>query len=510
MTNPGAAIKMLITYAICIPLAIFVGYLLTNPLDYGTLGFLGLVLTLIISPVFIKWHYPIMVFGLNLPAYLFFLKGDPQVWQVTTMMCLGIAIVERAMSSEKRFLQAPAMTWPLLFTAGMALMTMKLTGGFGLHMLGADTGGGKKYIGLFLGIGMFFALASQGIPPKQRKLYITLYFLSGALGFISDMFPYLPKPLNYINLLFPPSGFSMSEVGSLNFSRMGFLANSATAAMTLMVAWYGLRNIFSLAKPFRLILFFVFFTVSMMGGFRSALVGNLLLLGLVFFMEGLHRTKMVAFIAIFGLIAACLVVPFSRNLPYNIQRTLSFLPLNVDPMARSDAEASTEWRQNIWRAVWPTVPGYLLLGKGYSLNAVDFESMGNDTAFAATAKFDASQEGLAISSDFHSGPLSTLVCFGAWGAISILGLMAGGFYVHYRNFKYGDPDLRIINTLLLAIHVQHTVNFLFIFGGYDGDVGYFAKVVGFSVALNWGVRGPLAKVVNVQRLKPLQPHPLPA
>ena len=509
MTNPGAAIKMLITYAICIPIAIFVGYLLTNPLDYGTLGFLGLVLALIISPVFIKWHYPIMVFGLSLPAYLFFLKGDPQVWQVTTLLCLGIAVVERAMNSEKRFLKAPAMSWPLLFTLGMAIITMKLTGGFGLHMLGADTGGGKKYINLYLGIATFFALVSQGIPPAQRKLYITLFFISGAFGFISDMFPFLPKPLNYINLLFPPSGFSMSDVGTISASRLGYLANSATAIMIFLVARFGLRGIFSLAHLFRLALFLGLFIISMMGGFRSAVAGNLLLMGLVFVMEGLHRTKLTAVIAIFVLIAACLIVPFSRDMPYNIQRALSFLPVDVDPLARADAVASTEWRQNIWRAVWPTVPYYLLLGKGYALSTTDFESMGNDTAFKLSAQVDASQEGLAISGDYHSGPLSTLIAFGIWGGISILGLMVGGLYVLYRNYKYGEPDLLIINSLLLAIHLQHIITFFFVFGGYDGDVGYFARIVGFSVALNWGVRGPRPQVAAVQHVKPLQPQPLP-
>ncbi len=509
MTNPAAAIKMLITYAICIPIAIFVGYLLTNPLDYGTLGFLGLVIALIISPVFIKWHYPMMVFGMSLPAYLFFLKGNPQAWQVLTLLSLGISIVERAMNAEKRFLKAPAMTWALLFTAGMAVLTMKLTGGFGLHTLGADTGGGKKYINLYLGIATFFALAARGIPPAQRKLYVTLFFISGAFGFISDMFPFLPKPLNYINLLFPPSGFSMADVGTISSSRLGYLANSATAVMIFLVARFGLRGIFSLAHLFRLVLFFGLFIISMMGGFRSGVAGNLLLLGIVFVLEGLYRTKLVAVIAVFVLIAGCLVVPFSRDIPYNIQRALSFLPVDVDPMARSDAEASTEWRQNIWRAVWPTVPSYLLLGKGYALTSLDFESMGTDTAFKLSAQVDASQEGLAISSDYHSGPLSTLICFGAWGGISILALMAGGFYVLYRNFKYGDPDLSTVNALLLAIHLQHIVTFFFVFGGYDGDVGYFARIVGFSVALNWGVRGPRPQAANLQRVKPLQPQPLP-
>ena len=165
------------------------------------------------------------------------------------------------------------------------------------------------------------------------------------------------------------------------------------------------------------------FALTLLGGFRSALAGNLLLLGFVFLLEGLHRTRMLPVVMIFALIGSCLLVPFSRQLPYNFQRALSFLPLDVDPVARADAEGSTEWRLAIWRAMWPKVPDYLLLGKGYSLSSGDFQSMGVDSAFSAMAQVDASQEGLAISSDFHSGPLSTLVCFGLWGAISMAALM---------------------------------------------------------------------------------------
>jgi hypothetical protein len=43
MTNPANAIKMLITYAVVIPLAIMVGYLLTDPLDYGSMGLFGIL-----------------------------------------------------------------------------------------------------------------------------------------------------------------------------------------------------------------------------------------------------------------------------------------------------------------------------------------------------------------------------------------------------------------------------------------------------------------------------------
>jgi hypothetical protein len=511
MTNPGAAMRMLITYAICIPLAVAVGYLLANQMDYGSLGFLGLVAALILAPVFIKWHYPIMVFGLGFPAMFFFLKGNPPCWQIVVLLSLGLAIVERAMSSEKRFLKASSMTWALLFTAGMAVVTMQLTGGFALQQLGGDAGGGKKYITLFLGIATFFALISRGIPPERRNLYIGLFFISPAFGFIGDLFPFLPSPFNYINLMFPPTGDvggnDISSIGTV-LKRFGGLSVSATAIMFFLLARYGLRGILSGAHPFRTLLFALSLILSLVGGFRSILIGNIILLITLFFIEGLHRTRWMVVMMVFTLMFGCLVVPFSRQLPMTFQRAMSFLPLDVDPEARANAEASTEWRLRIWRAVWPQVPSYLLLGKGYRLTSLDFESMGVNSAFGGAAAVDASQEGLAISNDFHSGPLSTLICFGLWGAVGMLAIMLAGLRIVYRNFKYGDPELRNVNAMLLASHVHHVLYYFFIFGAFESDVAGFAQTVGFSVALNWGVCGPKSEPAVMQRIKPLaEPQP---
>lgn len=500
--------RMLITYAIIIPVAILVGYLLTNPLDYGTLGFIGIILALILSPIFIKWHYPIMVFGLAFPAQMFFLKGSPPCWEVVVILSLGIALVERALNSEKRFLKAPAMTWALLFTAFMAVITMQLTGGFHLHAVEGEMGGGRKYISLYLGIATFFALISRGIPPEQRRLYIGLYFLSGTFSVISDLFPYLPAPLNYINLLFPPTGYLMTAAGNPTLiARFTSLSATATTLMLYLLARHGLRGFLSPAHPFRGALFAGLFVLSMMGGYRAFFVANLFVLGCIFVWEGLHRTRLMFIVLVFTLIGSCVLVTFSDKMPDSIQRTISFLPVKVDPVIRSDAEGSTAWRLNIWQAILPTVPGYLLLGKGYSLSELDYESMGADSPFAASARANASLESLAISNDFHSGPLSTLICFGVWGGISILAIMAASLYVLYRNFRYGDPALRPVNALLLALQLEHVIHFFAIFGGFDGDVGSFARAVGFSVALNWGVaKRPAKTVVN----PPIRPQPVAA
>ncbi len=510
MTNPNAALRLLIVYAIIIPIAILLGYLLTNPLDYGSIGFVVILLALLVSPILIKWHYPIMVFGLAFPAQIFFLPGNPPAWQIVVILSLGIAIVERAINSDKRFLQAPAMTWALVYTVFMAVITMQLTGGFHLHTVDGGTGGGKKYISLYLGVATFFALVSRGIPPAQRKFYIGLFFLSGAFAFIGDLFPFLPPPLNYLNLIFPPSGYLANAMASgAGLVRLTSLANTASVLMIFMLARYGLRGILAARHPIRCALFAILFVLAQLGGFRSNLFANVVVIGFIFFLEGLHRTRLLAVAIAVTFIASTAVVPFARDLPESIQRSLSFLPLDIKPTVRADAEGSTDWRLTIWKALLPKVPGYLLLGKGYSLSVMDYQEMGPNNPFALSAHADASLESLAISNDFHSGPLSTIICFGFWGCLSILFIMGAGAFILYRNYKYGDPALLSVNALLLAMHLEHILHFFLIFGAYDSDVGSFAKYVGFSVALNWGVcRRPHRAVVNVHaRPKPLTAEP---
>jgi len=511
MTNPAAAIRMLITYAVIIPVAIFVGYLLTNPLDFSTLGYMGLIAAVIVSPLFIKGHYPLLVFGRACPMLCFFLIGRPPLGQVVVVVSLFIAITERILNSEKRFVSAPVMTWPLLFIAAVTYLTAKLTGGIGLHSLGGDTGGGRKYLSVFIGVATFFALTSQVIPKNKRMFYIGLSILPGLLGVISDMFPFLPSPLNLINLLFPPTS-SYSEGIVVGYTRLVSLSFAVGPVMIYLLARYGLGGILSARHPWRALLFVACFLLSMLGGFRNAFFGLVLLLGLMFFFEGLHRSRLLPALALAGVLGMTIMGAFSDRLPYTFQRSMAFLPLKWDPEVLVDTHGSTEWRLQMWRLLWPKVPQYLLLGKGYALSKEDFDLMGGGTfATGQTAQFDASEQGLAVSGDYHSGPLSTLMPFGIWGAIGIVWLMAATFFVVYRNYRYGEPDLRIYNVYLLASCIGSIVGFLFLFGAFSDSIGGFAGMAGMSIAMNGRLARPQPKAVASPRIKPLPaPAPLPA
>ena len=511
-SNPAAAVRMLVIYSICIPLAALVGWMSTNTMDYGTLGFFGLIAMLLVSPLIIKWHYPILVFGMGAPIYCFFLKGNPPFWQVITILSLGVAVIDRTLNSDKKFISIPLMTWPLLFALAVTYMTAELTGGIGLHTLGAALGGGKKYLALFIGIAMYFALTSRVIPKNKRNLYVGLFFLSGLPAFFGDLFPYLPSPLNYINLLIPPSdtgaagGVGDSTVGA---TRLGAFGATAGVVANYLIAKHGLRGIFNLNHPIRLLIFFLMLVLTMLGGFRVVLISYLSVCGMLFFLEGLHRTQM-SLVLIFGLvIGGVLVVPFADKLPSTFQRSLSFVPgLKLDPEVVLNAEGSKLWREGIWADTWPKVPQYLLLGKGYSLSAEDFTMMGDGTfANGIGAKMDQSQVALAISGDYHNGPLSTLMPFGIWGAITYFWVSLTALYILYRNYRYGDPELKTVNAFLMVLAIQKFFGFFFIFGAYSSDLGDYAKLAGFSIAMNWCICGPPKAARVVQRIKPLSPQP---
>jgi Na+/proline symporter len=112
--------------------------------------------------------------------------------------------------------------------------------------------------------------------------------------------------------------------------------------------------------------------------------------------------------------------------------------------------------------------------------------MGWNSPFQAV---DASQQGLALSFDYHNGPLSVVLPFGIWGVIVFLWFMAASLRVVYCNFRYGDPSLQTINTFLWAILLFQFGGFMF-GGAFANDMMRFIGPLGLSIAINGGVCRP--------------------
>jgi hypothetical protein len=171
-------------------------------------------------------------------------------------------------------------------------------------------------------------------------------------------------------------------------------------------------------------------------------------------------------------------------LPLVVQRSLSFLPGKFNWVARESASATVEWRVGMWRDVLPEVPKCLFKGKGWGIDARDFYT---------TVEMGEGVEPLAgtiLVGNYHNGPLSILIPFGLYGMIAFVWFLIAGLRVLHRNWQFGDPALRNVNTLLLAAFAAHALFFFVFFGGMCADTGIFVGLLGLGVALNGADAAP--------------------
>src|ERR1051325_9888566 len=166
---------------------------------------------------------------------------------------------------------------------------------------------------------------------------------------VGELAPLLPSATYFIFLLFPVSDFGLRAVvdpGSVSFlsSRLGGLGTAAMAGVWAIMARYGVRDLLTFRYVGRTLLFVCLFGLCMLGGFRGILFINLATFGLLFYMEGLLRTRLLPVMTVLFALVVVAAVPFTDRLPFSIQRSLSFLPVKIDPAARLSAEVSPEWR----------------------------------------------------------------------------------------------------------------------------------------------------------------------
>jgi O-antigen ligase len=184
------------------------------------------------------------------------------------------------------------------------------------------------------------------------------------------------------------------------------------------------------------------------------------------------------------MLVALALVPLSSRLPLSVQRCLTILPYEVHPAVRANAKGSSEWRWKMWQVVFPEIPKYFWLGKGYTTSASDhylaFESARRGLAH--------DYEGSLVAGDYHNGPLSLIIPFGIWGVLAFAAFLITGGRLLYRNYRDGPPALKLINTFLLASFVGRVLMFFSVFGAIHLDILTLVGFVGMGVSLNGGVR----------------------
>lgn len=510
MSSGLQIIRSLLIYGITLPLAVFLGYSLANPLDYSTVGLVSLVVLLLLMPLLLRWHQFLLIACWNTSVVVFLLPGQPNLWLLMAVVSLTIAIIQRALNPEQHFLHVSSVTYPLIFIAVVVVITAQLNGGLGFRVLGSGNMGGKRYLMILGAIAGYFAMTSRAIPAQSAKLFSSAFLLGGVTFAVGILVRWVDPAFYFIFLIFPPDENVDLAFGAMGgIARFSGLAFGSIAVAVFLMARYGIRGLFSLAHPWRCALFLAAAVVSLFGGFRSVVVLLALTFACQFYLEGLFRSRLLPLFLLVGALGGACLIPLLPHMPAQFQRALSFLPADIDPSVKLDAEGSSDWRFQMWQEILPEVPQYLLLGKGLGINTADMEMAQIDTKQG----FEGGYYGAMLAGDYHNGPLSVVIPFGIWGVIGFLWLLGAAGRLLYRNHCYGDESLRNVNAVLFAFFIAQALMFLFVFGGFYSQLMNFTGLAGISVALNGGMRGP--KPVEVEQpeavsvLARVLPRPMP-
>jgi hypothetical protein len=467
-----------------LPLAVLLGYFLAEPLELGSMAVVLAVLAVLCVPLMMRWYHPLLVLTWNSAINPVIFPGRVGLWMAIAFMGLCFAVLSRAVNAKARFLSVPAVTTPLLVLTAVTLATAMLTGGIGAASLGSSHYGGGKYASLLMGIAGYFALTSRRIPTHRAGLYVAMFFLSGISFAVASLAIMAGPQFSFLLGVFSEA-FAAEQIahfGSLSstMTRVGGMGMLATAVYTYMLARYGIRGLLDWGHPWRLPVFALGFGIGLLGGFRSYVALFGLTFVVLFFMEGLHRTRYALILLGCLVLGGGIVLPQAEKLPLVAQRAISFLPGKFDTIAVDSAKTTIGWRLEMWREVLPEVPRYLFRGKGFNLDPTDLY-----LAAESQRRFQSEgAQGTIVAGDYHNGPLSVLIPFGIYGMIAFVWFLGAGIRTLNRYHKYGDPALRTINALLLAAFVVRAVWFFIFFGSLHSDVPFFAGLLGLAVSLN--------------------------
>jgi O-antigen ligase len=359
----------------------------------------------------------------------------------------------------------------------------------------------------------YFAFTSLRIPPEKRQFMMGAFLLSSATALISNLAYTLGESFYWLFLLFPAEwgvGQAAGEQMIGRIVRVTGLGPASTAVVCFMLMRFGLRGLLDLGKPWRGMIFVAAVVAGLYSGFRSHFVLVILLLAGQFFAEKLHKTRFLVIALISTALITGFLVAFSETLPLAVQRTLTVFPLKLDPAAVQDAQASVEWRLEMWRVLLDEIPKYFWLGKGYAINPSDLYLSDVSVKLGVYTPWDAA----IIAGDYHNGPLTLIIPFGIFGVLTFVAFLIAGGRVLWKNYRYGDPSIQNINTFLLSLFAARVLFYCFIFGAFYIDIAVFAGIIGLSVAMNEGVReapsavrveAPVPQRGPIRRLPALQP-----
>ena len=342
--------------------------------------------------------------------------------------------------------------------------------------------GGRPYFEIILAFGAFMILSRVQITDFIAKIFplfsLVPAWCVGMLDVISRLIPQTGYVLNSIYSGVGTGGATAAfqAEAELGTTRMTGLQNAGVSSIVALCAKYNPITLISPLYPQRVVMLAVAFGAIFLSGFRSALLFAFVAFLISAILRGhLKDLWVAAGVALMALVLLVSVQGSVLQLPLTMQRALSWLPGDWDPVAVGDAEESTQWRVDMWGWAWndDRILRDRVWGQGFGLSLDDMNLIATSLMAGqggGSLLGGSNRENFMITGSFHSGPLSTIKYIGIVGLALYYPLMCYMAWLAWRTCMRARETKAFTLALFVGIPIIYEpFNFVIIFGGLDGN-----------------------------------------
>lgn len=340
--------------------------------------------------------------------------------------------------------------------------------------------GGRAYISVLLAFAAYLVLSRATLTPFLAKIWplftIVPLLFGSMLAVTARLLPSLAPVLTAIYGQ-PSTGVEQAVV--IGEERLPEVQTLGTMTILALVSVYPPLSLINPMYPGRVFLLLLGLSAIFLSGFRLAIMA-----GVVYFVLSLVLRRQLAGLWIFATMLAAsflTLIALQNNqvleLPFTVQRTLSFLPGAWDPDAKRDASESTQWRLEMWKYAWEDdrILRDKVWGQGFGLSLADMQI---EAATRTGGRSEGSgfiggamQEWWLINGAFHNGPLSAIRNVGVVGLFLYVVLIITSVKVAWSICLQTKSTYLFAMALFITIPIiWEAFRFVFLYGHYPAAI----------------------------------------
>lgn len=344
--------------------------------------------------------------------------------------------------------------------------------------------GGRPYFEIALAFGAFIILSRVQITDLVAKIFPLFFVIpTWSLAILDAVARLVPQAAYPLAMMYSGVGSgvggtisSIQQEQRLGETRMSGMMFAGLTSISALVAKYNPITLISPLYPFRVMLLCLVFGAIFLSGYRSTFLFAIV----AFFLSGVLRGNVKdLWIAGTGVLLSLIVLVSVQGtlvqLPMTVQRTLSWLPGDWNQQAIADAEGSTQWRVEMWGWAWndDRILKDRTWGQGFGLTLDDMSLIASSMMAGqggGSLLGGSDREQFMITGAFHSGPLSAIKYVGVVGLVLYYPMMCYMAWLAWWICKRARGTRAFTLALFVGIPIIYEpFNFVFIFGGIDGN-----------------------------------------